>query len=305
MPPRSARVASVLLVVVQGLLISALVAGCSKKPLGLDGFHRNEAPETQLTYAPLEADTTSFRVHLYWNGYDSDGEVALFRFAVDEDTSNALAQWPSTAANDTVLTLNVDPATLTGRHAFWITAQDNEGRIDPTPAKRIFSVRTEPPVSKIISGPPNGAITGTGVSFAWEAHDPDGGRLGGWTSIGSFEYMLLKPDSAAEAGHPPLPRLTLDYVRLINSAVGSTLPAPYDDWKWIRTSESSHRFRGLSGGYYVLALRAIDAAGAHDASLALGTNIRYFHVGTEGIIVPSSPPLENALYRTMTPPSGW
>ena len=70
-------IVSILLAVGTGYLI-----GCSSsvkpppKPVPLD-------PETELTYAPIENDTTTFRVRFYWNGYDRDGEVVRFYYAVD------------------------------------------------------------------------------------------------------------------------------------------------------------------------------------------------------------------------------
>ena len=35
-------------------------------------------------------------------------------------------------------------------HVFWVAAEDNDGRIDPTPAKRYFSTKSIPPFSMIL-----------------------------------------------------------------------------------------------------------------------------------------------------------
>ena len=61
-----------------GLAMVMAVAGCSKEPTRAIREVRAQAPQTELTYAPLEFDTTNFRVHLYWNAYDNDGEVTRF-----------------------------------------------------------------------------------------------------------------------------------------------------------------------------------------------------------------------------------
>src|SRR5258705_13296250 len=98
--PRWSHVGPVPLVFTAALFVFTLWAGCSKKPTGLDGGHWNEAPETGLTYAPLEADTTSFTVHLYWNRHDNYGEGVRFRYAIDPYTMNNPAQWPPTKGND-------------------------------------------------------------------------------------------------------------------------------------------------------------------------------------------------------------
>ena len=68
-----------------GLVVVLWGASCSKAPQApVPPPHLD--PQTELTYAPVQYDTTSFRVHFYWTGYDDDGEVTQFRFAVDSDT---------------------------------------------------------------------------------------------------------------------------------------------------------------------------------------------------------------------------
>ncbi len=63
---------------------------------------------------------------------------------------------------------------------------------------------------------------------------------------------------------------------MINASSGTSLPAPYDDWTWVSTSEKSHRFTGLTLGEYVFAVRAVDQAGARETGLVDRTNIRRF-----------------------------
>ena len=65
------------------LALAALsLAGCGKDDGPVEP-PEPQAPETELTYAPLEGDTAGYRVRLYWNGYDRDGEVMRFRYAID------------------------------------------------------------------------------------------------------------------------------------------------------------------------------------------------------------------------------
>ena len=81
--PRRIALLSVTLVIALGM---GQLTGCSNsvkpppRPAPLD-------PETELVYAPNENDTTAFRVHFYWNGFDRDGEVVGFYFAIDADTA--------------------------------------------------------------------------------------------------------------------------------------------------------------------------------------------------------------------------
>lgn len=256
-----------------------LVAGCSDsvKP---GPRAAPQDPETELTYAPLDSDTTSYRVRFYWSGHDGDGEVIRFSFAIDADTSRPLTEWSTTTAKDTTFTFLVDPITEVRQHVFMISSVDNSGRYDRSPARRFFSAKTLPPSSKIERGPaPFNPPIGPTFAFEWSGRDPDGSHSGGPAPVDSFEYLLLLLGEAAEPGHPPLPPFDQSfYVRLINEATGRSLPAPYDDWEWVGLKGEKRRFESVAPGEYVFAVRAVDVAGASEKSLKFGTNIRHFTV---------------------------
>jgi hypothetical protein len=283
------RIAPVLLV-----MLLLYLAGCSKNPTSpLDG-RRNQFPETELTYAPVESTTTMFRVHVYWYGFDRDGEVVNYRFGIDSDTLKPTSEWRSTRANDSVFTFQVATGDLVGAHAFWIAAEDNDGNFDPTPAKRFFSIRTMPPSAWFTKGPDNFQLTGFDVKYEWTGTDPDGGRYANPALPDSmvrpslpeaFEYLMLWPGRSIVEGHPELPVFTRDaYARLIQEANGPALQPPHDDWKWTRTTERSHVFTSLPPGPVVVAIRAVDAAGAKDTLLTFGRNIRTFTVRTPQLL---------------------
>ena len=239
------------------------LAGCSRTPTPT--APKPKDPETVLTYAPLEGDTTSYRIHFYWNGYDDDGEVKRFRIALDADTALDAHQWHATVAKDTILLFLVDPVKELKGHVFWVAAEDNDGRIDKTPAKRFFSARTIPPIAHITRGPnAPGEIIGPNFTFEWEGVDPDGSEAGGQAPCDSFEYLLLQDEARLTPDHPTLRfpgnRNGLD--TLIVSATGPSLNAPYDDWKWTGIRGKRKRFRNVTPGHYVFALRAVDVAGA-------------------------------------------
>lgn len=149
------------------LFVAALLVlaglGC-RKPLA--PATSNAAPETWITAAPQDTITPrnesgvptglpqvgviSFRFHLYWAGADQDGEVRGFYWAVTEtvptpgldDNPPLPAPKPQdfryTARTDSTFIFNVFEESRSRRHAFYISAVDNEGRIDPTPARFIF-----------------------------------------------------------------------------------------------------------------------------------------------------------------------
>ena len=246
-----------------------------------------QAPETELTYAPIPGDTTSFRVRFFWTGYDKDGEVVRFRYAIDADSMRPANEWTATTAKDTTFLFLVDPVKEIRGHTFQIASEDNEGRIDPTPARRFFSAKTRPPVSEIERGPAAfNPLVGPNFTFVWSGIDPDGGETGGEAPVDSFEYLLLLLGSVREQGHDPLPPYNQDrYVNMIREATGPALPnlgpgQNYSDWEWVGLRGLETRFRNATPGEYVFAVRAVDVAGATEKGLAFARNIRHFTVST-------------------------
>ncbi|HEY3155415.1 MAG TPA: hypothetical protein VGK76_02150 [Candidatus Eisenbacteria bacterium] len=257
-------------------------------------------PQTELTFAPIEFDTTAFRVHFFWNAYDDDGEVMRFHIAVDADTLLPINEWRTTTAKDTILLFLVDPVKELKVHVFRVSAEDNEGRWDKTPASRAFSAKTAPPTSKIERGPEAfNPLVGPNFTFEWSGIDPDGGETGGKAAVDSFQYLLLRIGGIADTDVPPThdplpPQWCLeDYTAMIRAAVGDALPALWissappcgdgrtrriDDWRWQGIRGTKKRFRNVTPGEYVFAERAVDIAGATEKDLEFRQNIRHFSV---------------------------
>jgi hypothetical protein len=266
------------------LLIAAYLTGCADSPTIPDKPLPKD-PETELTFAPLPGDTTTFRVRFFWSGSDKDGEVVRFRFAVDADSADSISQWNTTTAKETTFLFLVDPVKEIRGHTFQIAAEDNDGNIDKTPARRFFSAKTLPPTSQIERGPAAfNPLIGPNFTFEWSGIDPDGGETGGPAPVDSFEYLLLLVGGVKEAGFDPLPTYNPDvYVNLINAATGPSLPnlgpgQNYSDWKWVGIRGLEFRFRNQTPGIYVFAIRAVDVAGATEKNLAFIRNIRHFTV---------------------------
>jgi hypothetical protein len=274
------------------LLGVALIAGCSKAPTP-PKTPPQEAPNTELTYAPVEYDTVSFRVRFYWSGYDVDGEVVAFRWVVDPDSATLKdakrTDWNRTTGKDTTLLFLVDPVQEVKQHVFVVSAEDNDGNFDPTPATRYFSAKTIPPTSRIEKGPAaTNPIVGPNYTYEWSGIDPDGGETGGKAPVDSFQYLLLRPfgkaDTTGGSNYDALPAFSKDlYISLVNAATGDGLPRVepyqrYDDWKWQGFRGIKRRFRNQTSGEYVFALRAVDIAGATEKNLEWVRNIRHFTV---------------------------
>src|SRR5882762_6680504 len=275
------------------VVVFVFAASCSKGPTPPARPDKLD-PETELTFAPIEFDTTAFRVHFFWNAYDNDGEVMRFHFAVDADTALPINQWRTTIAKDTTLLFLVDPVKELKVHVFRVSAEDNDGRWDKTPASRAFSAKTVPPTSKVEKGPAAfNPLIGPNFTFEWSGIDPDGGETGGKAPVDSFQYLLLRiggiADTAVPPTHDPLPPWGLDdYTALIRAATGDALPALWtspdgitrrlDDWKWVGIRGLKHRFRNVTSAQYVFAERAVDIAGATEKDLRFRDNIRHFSV---------------------------
>ena len=271
-----------------GLVAALYAASCSKAPTPPKTPAQLD-PQTELTFAPVQYDTTTFRVHFYWNGFDDDGEVTRFHYAVDDDTLRPIIQWRATTAKDTTLLFLVDPVKELKVHVFKVSAEDNDGRWDHTPAARAFSAKTVPPTSRIEKGPSSfGNVIGPNFTFEWSGIDPDGGETGGKAPVDSFQYLLLRigATSGNPTTHDPLPSYNdARYLNLINAAVGDGLPAGtaanrdrFDDWKWVGIRGLKYRFRNVTPGEYVFAERAVDIAGATEKGLRMPANIRHFSV---------------------------
>jgi hypothetical protein len=276
-------------------LVLILLAGCGKEAVAPDGLH-GSAPDTQITLAPIEGDSVSFRVHFYWSGFDTDGEVVAYRWAVDPDPQRPLPpwRWGRTAATDTTLLFLVDPVRASKRHVFLVAAEDNDGNVDPTPAARYFSATTIPPVSRIEKGPAEGALVTQDFTFSFSGEDPDGGAYLGQivrpAPVDSFQCLLLwvghlnDYSPVVPPWHEPLPgTFSPAYYDLIGQATGDTLLYPHGDWKWVGVRGTQIRYTDISPGEYVFAVRAVDTAGAKEQGItssptAIRGHVRHFFV---------------------------
>ena len=115
-------------------LAALLIPGCNRK-LKLP-LVANQRPEVQLTQAPVATTTPYFYSYeLRWAGYDSDGRVDHFLYAVDPTPPPASdTAWVTTTANrQTFLFKSNDPDSLGtvanpgGYHTFVIKAVDDRG----------------------------------------------------------------------------------------------------------------------------------------------------------------------------------
>ena len=160
---------------------------------------RNLPPQTVLTGVPGDSTTNFYRLHLYWNGYDPDGEVVGYEWAVTDSLPPATGVIPYrfTTRTDSIFLFNVEESREILGHRFYVRAVDNEGKRDPIPKWTFFAVRNNcVPTSRFLvaeafgqtpdgrdtvrilsstdpSVPSDTIPAGWGLRFSWEGADCD------------------------------------------------------------------------------------------------------------------------------------
>ncbi len=172
------------------LVAMLFMTGCRKEEKLL--VDTNLSPDTRLTSAPAPYDQTNYRVNIHWAGSDPDGFVAGYYFAWDDTLPGVGANpsaWTFTDSTHRLFKAQIDTAGETRRHTFFVRAIDNEGALDPSPARVRFDAWTvQPVVDSLIreNGPEDPAgdnynpgykdtvLMSTPCVFLWDGHDPDG-----------------------------------------------------------------------------------------------------------------------------------
>lgn len=128
------------------LLVFSLVIGCRQEVPPL--FRPNQPPETTLTVIPEDSTQGFYSYHVYWHGTDSDGRVVRYIFAITDTISRTPEDnWDPQRAEDrerSFYTEKTDSVFIfdsaRGRQTFNISAIDDHGRLDRTPARAFFRI---------------------------------------------------------------------------------------------------------------------------------------------------------------------
>ncbi|KPJ60825.1 MAG: hypothetical protein AMJ46_05035 [Latescibacteria bacterium DG_63] len=274
MKPRNALslILALLLCALLFLGLSALLlsSGCEKAP---PPSLLNRRPHVYVSGGPPQGGTSYYYVTVYWRGWDSDGVVECFRYAIDDTT-----EWVETRSSQETFLFTAD-SLRTGEefgrwHTFWIKAVDNLGA-ESVPYYLTFDARTIAPRTTILSprcDPEGPAICqgplrlGTSVRITWEGEDPDCSdpmkRPVGymWRLFNTTKYCNC-PFGIEDPELLDLP----DYV-----------PDSTSFWSE-PTADTEIQFNDLKpGAYWLFGVRAIDEAGAIEPHLRLNYNVISF-----------------------------
>ena len=275
-------------------VIAAAAAAVSIAPSCSDELYTGEMktnmrPSIELTNGPLEGDTTKYRVHFYWLGEDADGTIDHYEFCLVEgdplgfDPADTAGAWARTALTDSVFSVMADEhdgdveinESLYGKfqktHTFFIRAVDDRGARSRT-EYRSFTAFTLAPQA-VITYPyypnPEGSaqMVSRIVTFKWYGKDPIESPWN-YQEVDSTRYLWTD--------------FTADIVRDLNMfperferlwSKWHSYDAPGDSGRQTTLGDDEVMATNKS---YILAVQAMDEAGAVTTVFDRTSNVRYF-----------------------------
>ena len=280
--------------------------GCSGDHL-IGSHADNRAPEVWLSSGPVEGDTTGYQVHFYWGGWDPDGEIRNFEFAIvdgdpfgfnQEDTAGS-DKWSTTSSFDSVFRVSADDSarevTLNNylytrydkTHTFFLRAVDLEGKRSE-PVYRSFTAWTLAPFVQITL--PHAPVPadkvgqlGKVITFKWLGRDPIDSP-DNLQDPDSVRYMYHRVDSPGFGYWP-----SFDIVADLNRNPGR-YERNWSRWVYYRAPGDSGRSTVLGDDEilemrhsYIFAVQVKDEAGAVTSIFDRKLNVRQFLVSDDAL----------------------
>lgn len=260
-----------------GVLSSAIVCLALVSPIGCDedkgSLIPNNPPSVRLTAFPPDSGTSNYNVEFCWEGWDSDGEIDYYLYAIDPPDMYGIQDsiWTRTddhsgsfifeAADYDTLYPWKDPQIAKSWHVFVIKAVDDMGTMSE-PEFLAFNAATIAPRTQITTPAPEAAIqgymgssqdVGLRVTLRWEGEDMDG-----LLSNEPVAYLIKVTDVGGESG----------WFRLADIVWRDTTA-------WIERREGENKLElTLDDNHnYAISVRAVDEAGAAEPLLLLNGNM--------------------------------
>ncbi len=136
----------------------------------------NQVPQTYTvidTIIRSGDDRLESRVDLRWWGDDPDGYIVGYEYTFGDPYSPVTA-WTFIRSQDSVFLLQTPAGQDTADFTFSVRAIDDEGAVDPTPARATYPVKNSPPTVRFTPGEDDPELSFPVVKFFWEGSDPDG-----------------------------------------------------------------------------------------------------------------------------------
>ena len=275
------------------------LAGCSKPaPIAL---LPNQRPTIEVTQAPVQVEQPFFYGYeLRWAGFDEDGRVDHFRYAIDPPThANAETIWVNTRDNRRSFLFRSEDLdsgsdrTAEGLHTVVLEAVDDRGEAS-APVSRSLTSFTIAPTVQIVQPVPNHLFSPTfGPSFrlGWRGEDPDGR---GTNRPVKYKYKLFVEGS-----------VEIDFERVLTDpdSLRRRYAPHFSDWDSVGGDTTAVDIRDLvPQRKYVAAVVAFDEVGAYSPVMNFDVNLLYFNVSFAGLLGPKFSVYNESFFYTY--PSG-
>lgn len=194
-----------LLIITPLLLVLLLLWGCEAEHPGSP--LPNKPPDTRIVVAPLEGTEHDHYIsptklfHIQWFGSDPDGEVVRYLLKIDDNEVWTTATDSDIAFEAALIDSSDTTYTrLKEDHLISVTAEDNLGAVDPTPATRMFyAVNYAPRITDIEADFADQDTVGRGINFEVEWADEnvsdvlfrlyiDGGAVTEWDARTKYQF---------------------------------------------------------------------------------------------------------------------
>jgi hypothetical protein len=249
----------------------------------------NKRPTVRITAGAATSDQAGidYKVLFRWNGFDEDGVIAQYQYAIDDTISENA--WRDTTGFSALVkfraatqdTRDASNSRFTDWHTFYVRAVDNELFASP-PDHRFFNARTIAPTAEltfptIASEAPEWQRT---IIFRWDGEDLDSSDPD--RKPVAYEYKLVEVGSIV--GIPD--SWFVDSLRIADNLLLDTLRVG-SKAGWIRRPATDRQLRLDNlpvNAQLVFGVRAIDEAGAVEPELSKGRNYVAFGVsGQPGV----------------------
>jgi hypothetical protein len=179
------------------MVLAGMVAvGCASNEFTGEPL-ANESPDVWISGGPSAGSVRAHKAQFYWMGFDRDGDVLFYEFAITDDDESSFDpdtpipddRWHAVYRNDSTISFSADvlfdsgavhpdtlrPVEFRKAHTFVIRAVDDRGARSVEPAYRSFVARNLSPVVDVVL--PQGlgdvpiVLFTPIISFAWNGVD--------------------------------------------------------------------------------------------------------------------------------------
>jgi len=266
-------------------------AGCSRQLKNT--VIPNQPPTVRLTWAPVDTKSRVFYIYkLNWVGYDPDGRVARFEYAVDPPTTqDSVINWTSTTKNEETIRfesaepesafLQKDRPESRQFHVFAIRAVDNLGAVSE-PVQRAFYSFGVAPVVQITEPRPHNLLTPRvtpAVRISWTGNDfIDPFGISPEKPV-YYKYTMYKKGNLG---------VDWDAWRRDPDSLRREVAPEFAGWDSIGPETPEAQFLDLTtGSDYLFVVVAFGRSGAYSPVFNYGSNMLRMTVGLAGVLGPT------------------